>query len=98
MGPQPLSKVNPDAATLFDPGQLAKRPKLAAYPMSVIATWADIDKMLAELLLLKLNSPDLSVGMAMFQALTGGEAKRSALLAAAAVLLPAHLAGRTGLP
>jgi hypothetical protein len=54
--------------------------------------------MLAELLLLKLNSPDLSVGMAMFQALTGGEAKRSALLAVAAVLLPAHLAGRTGLP
>ena len=55
--------------------------------MAVIARWSDIDKTLAELLLLMLKSPDLKVGMAMFQALNSGEAKRAALLAAAAEAL-----------
>jgi hypothetical protein len=55
--------------------------------MTAIAKWADIDKTLAELLLLMLGSPDLEVGMSMFQALNSGEAKRAALLAAAAEAL-----------
>ena len=87
IGPQPLSKICPLASVLFDPGALLERPALAVFPMTVIARWADIDKSLAELLLLMLKSPNLSVGMAMFQALNSGEAKRAALLAAAAEAL-----------
>jgi hypothetical protein len=83
-GPQPLSRVNPHATTQFDGYALIEKEELAVYPMTVIAMWADIDRALAELLLLMLKSPDLSVGMAMYQALASSEAKRAALLAAAA--------------
>ena len=85
--PQRLSQVDPRASAHFDPGALLSQPQLAAYPMTVIARWADIDKTLAELLPLMLKSPDLTVGMAMFQALVSGEAKRAALMAAAAEAL-----------
>jgi hypothetical protein len=87
MGPQPLSRVKRNASTLFDPEALLKGPELAKYPMTVIARWGSIDRFLAELLVVMLRSTDLAVGMAMFQALTSGEARRAALLAAGAEAL-----------
>ena len=83
MAPQPLSRVKPSAQINFDASALLRRPELAVYPMATIARWSLIDKLLAEMLMSMLRSTDLSVGMAMFQALTGGELKRAALLAGA---------------
>jgi hypothetical protein len=83
MGPQPLSRVKPGAQINFDASALLRRPELAVYPMAAIARWSIVDQLLAEMLMSMLKSTDLSVGMAMFQALTGGESKRAALLAGA---------------
>lgn len=83
MAPQPLSKIRPYASTKFDPDTFLTHPGLAVYPMTVIARWARTDATLAELLSAMLKSPDVAVGMAMYQALAGGEARRAALFAAA---------------
>jgi hypothetical protein len=84
MGPQPLSRVKRNASTKFDPDIHLSHPDLAVYPMAVISRWARTDAMFAELLSAMLKSTDLAVGMAMYQALTGGDSRRAALAAAAA--------------
>ena len=55
--------------------------------MSVIATWTQIDCRLAELLSSLLDTPDLRIAMAMYQSLTGGDARRAALEGAASEAL-----------
>lgn len=88
MGPQPLSRVRPNATTYFSPDVLFTYPDLAAYAMSVIGQWARTDATLSELLSVMLTTSDLAVGMAMYQALTGTGSRQTALLAAAEEALP----------
>lgn len=82
MAPQPLSRVNPKANIIFHPNVLLKTPALGVLPMTVISHWARIDAVLATLLSGMLKS-DLMIGLAMYQRLMGGEARRSALDGAA---------------
>lgn len=87
MGSQPLSRVKRNASTRFDPDVLLSHPKLAVFPVTTISRWARTDATFAELLSAMLKSPDLVIGMAMYQALIGGASRQTALLAAAEVAL-----------
>lgn len=80
MPPQPLSKVKPHANITIGPEALSRHPKLAAIVMRVIAEWAHIYGNFSVMLSSCLRS-DISLGTAMFQALTGGEAKMAVLRA-----------------
>ena len=85
--PQPLSRVNPNAQITVSTGSISNAPKLATHAMRVIACWSAIESNIA-LLLSRLLNADTHTGMAMYMALTGGEAKKSALLAAARKAAP----------
>jgi len=87
MAPQPLNRITPNCAVNFDPRKLLNSPHITVYPMTVIATWAFIDDILARLLSQMMKS-DLSIGLAMFQALKSQESQRSAVLGAAEKALP----------
>ncbi len=82
MSPQPVNRIRPDTKVDFDPSKLANKPHLIALPMTVIATWATIDSIIAELLAYLIKS-DLAVAVAMFHAIKNQDAQRQAVLAAA---------------
>jgi hypothetical protein len=88
MPPQPLSKVYPKAFIRIAPAlALANREMLAPKVLSVIA-WGAQDEWLWANILTMLLKGDPEAGMAMYEALSGSEARRAALLAAGKVRLP----------
>ena len=84
MPPQPLSSKFPrgGAHVVFDPATLYTYPKLGNMVLYVIAQWAHIDIKLTEIMTNFLKS-DYLVVFAMLQGLSGAEAKRGAIDAAA---------------
>jgi hypothetical protein len=80
MPPQPLSKVKPNAQITIGPQAISRYAKLAVIVMRVIAEWADIYGNYSAMLSSCLRA-DITLGTAMFQALTGGEARMAALKA-----------------
>jgi hypothetical protein len=82
MPPQPLSRVAPKAKVSFDPAELWKVRHLTALPMMTIAYWSKVDLILAAMLSHLLKS-DLSIGIAMFQALKSQDSQRAAIVGAA---------------
>lgn len=83
--PQPLSKVKRNAEVEVFPYALRDHPDFALIAMEVISLWSDIDGNLAGVLA-NMMETDIAAGAAIYQALSGGEARRSALLAAAGTL------------
>lgn len=79
--PQPLSRVKKKAEVEVNQGGLMAHPNFALMVMRVIATWSFIDSTLAGLLV-GIMKADIAAGAAMYQALTGSEARRTVLLAA----------------
>jgi len=88
--PQPLSRVVPQASIDISSGSINRRPELALEALKVIAFWAGIEGDLATILAAMLKS-DVATGVAMYEALTGSEGRRAALLAAARQALPEWL-------
>jgi hypothetical protein len=89
--PQPLSRVRSKSPslTVFGPQALSAAPNLVALPMQVIAIWAAIESMQAQMLARMLKA-EVRTGIAMFQALASAEARKAALNAAAQVSLSAE--------
>lgn len=86
MPPQPLSKVNPSANYEFGTGTFYSFPHLASVVAEVIALGSMADHHWSYILAYLLKA-DPQAGMAMYEALSGAEARRSALTAAARVRL-----------
>lgn len=84
--PQPLSRVRPKADIHVSANAISSVPLCASHVVRVIATWAEIDSDLA-IILSKLLKADVEIGTAMYQALSGGEARKAAFMAAAKVSL-----------
>lgn len=84
--PNPLSKVTPQGELWFSAGVL-RNSSFSPEVAHTIALWAHIDGDLATILS-KMLKADIAVGSAMYMTLTGGEAKRSVLAAAAREALP----------
>ena len=84
--PQPLSRVHSSPSISVSAASLSNSP-FCSHVSYVIASWAHIDGDLGSLLAQMLKA-DIETGTAMYLALTGGEARRSALLAAADAALP----------
>lgn len=88
MPPQPLRKKY----SFFDLERstfaLAKRPQLALAVACICSVWGSVERGL-EMLLLTMLGVDSTVGHAMYKALTGSAAQRSAFDAVAAVKLTA---------
>lgn len=80
--PQPLSRVHASSEIYIGPGALNRKPEFALSAMRVISAWSHIDGDLTTLLSTMLST-DVRTGTAMYQALSGGEARRAVLLAAA---------------
>lgn len=80
--PQPLSKVRPNCEIDISTGAINRRPDFAFPILRVIAFWSSIDGSLA-MILSRMLKTDIATGTAMYEALSGGEAKRQVLLAAA---------------
>lgn len=85
--PQPLSRVHSNPSVTVSSGAIANSPDCARLVMRVIADWAHIDGDISTILTTLLGA-DVAVGAAMYQALTGGDARRAALLGAAQKALP----------
>lgn len=85
--PQPLSKVRPNIRIDITPGAINRQPELAIEAMKVIAFWAHIEGNLAIILSAMLKA-DVATGVAMYEALSMGEGRRAAILAAAKHALP----------
>lgn len=85
--PHPLSRVRPKAEIEVSPGAIPNRPALAVSVMRVIAIWSEIDSD-AAVILSRMLKADVVTGVAMYQALTGGESRRAAFMAAAQSSLP----------
>jgi hypothetical protein len=89
--PQPLSRVRPGAGRMGGPQHITMRPELAVLVMGVISAWTYTEISLGRILATCLHA-DSSAGLAMYLSLSGGEAKRTTLEAAAhANLTPEHL-------
>jgi hypothetical protein len=85
--PQPLSRLRSDVSSInWSPTAIRDRPTLTAHIMSVIAACSHLEAELGRLLSHFLGA-EPGVGMAMYLALSGGEAKRSVLNAAASEAL-----------
>lgn len=82
MAPQPLSRVKPDAEVKFGAGILASHQKLCCIVMETISFGAQIEFNWSAILVDLLKS-DPKTGMAMYEALAGGESRRAALGGAA---------------
>jgi hypothetical protein len=82
----PLSRVRGDARVRIGFGAFRERPQLALDVMQVISIWAHTDVELSCLTATFLKA-DFTVVSAMLDALTGGEAKRAAINAAANAVL-----------
>jgi hypothetical protein len=79
---QPLSRIRPNAKFKAGADVFQKHPNLMALAMQTVAAGAGIDYVLS-FALTQLLHADPKTGMAIYTALTGGEGKRAALLAAA---------------
>jgi hypothetical protein len=73
--PQPLSRVRPSAPRRGGPGVMLERATLSAYVMGVISCWSHTEVSLGRILAACLH--------AMYLSLSGAEARRSVLSAAA---------------
>lgn len=87
--PQPLSRVRANTRIAADALYVLNYPEFATKVLRVIAHWSHIDGNLATILSRMLDA-DIAAGAAMYTALISGEAKRSALLAAARHKLSEH--------
>lgn len=87
MAPQPLSRVRRDAAIITGSVALRANPQLAGPLAKIIADGAGIDYVLG-FVLTNILRADPETGMAMYEALSGAEARRAALRAAAQSKLP----------
>lgn len=83
--PQPLLKVRPNAEIRMGAQDIP--PDLAVYVTRTVSAWAYCDHLLAKMLTSFVRG-EFEVVSAMFQALTGGEVKRAALMAAATKAVP----------
>ena len=82
MPPQPLSRVNRKAQVTYGPATATTYPNLCAIVMEVISLGAQADFNWSAILVDMLRA-DFKTGMAMYEALAGGEARRAALMGAA---------------
>ena len=82
MGPQPLSKVRPKAIYRFGNGVFETHPDLSVIIIRVVNTGAMAEWRWGGMLV-DLMSADVRTGMAMYEAHSGAESRRAALLAAA---------------
>lgn len=85
--PQPLSRVHSDPDVRVTAAALSSKPEFALMAMRVISLWAHIDGDTATIVSLLLKS-DIATGLAMYEALSGGEARKAVLIAAAKEALP----------
>ena len=85
--PQPLSRVKPEADINIGPQSLHVFPQFLPRIMGVIAQWAHTDGDFANVFAMTLKA-DIEVGVAVYQAFNGLEARRTALFAAAKKALP----------
>lgn len=86
--PQPLSRVKSKANISIGARELGNHhPENLQSALRVIAHWSEIDSDVAILVSQFLKS-DVETGMAMYQALSGGAAKRAVALAASKSALP----------
>ena len=86
--PQPLRTWLPNLS--FKPSALAERPILAIKIAQISAAWADIEVCLGLVLAVLLND-SARVGVSMYQALAGSNAREDTMLAAAQATLPDQL-------
>jgi hypothetical protein len=84
--PHPLSRVRPSAEIEVSSGAIPNRPDLAVSVMRVIAIWAEIESD-AAVILSRMLKADISIGIAMYQSLTGGVSRKAAFMAAAQAAL-----------
>lgn len=82
MPPQPLSKVNPKANFRFGNQTFQRYPALAVFVVQVVSLGAIAECKWSEILMHVLKK-DHEIAMAMYQALSGGEARRAAVMGAA---------------
>ena len=87
MPAQPLSHYRKAKEVSFSVKALDERPGLAIRVMGVINTWAHIDHMLTIIASTVLKA-DFKIVAEMLRAISGGEAKRAAILAAVNTGLP----------
>lgn len=88
MSPQPLSRVRSKAEVRFGPNTATTYPHLCSIAMEAITLGAQAEFNWSAILVDFLKA-DFTTGMAMYEALSGGEARRSALLGAAQSALDA---------
>lgn len=86
---QPLTRVKPDARIQTHWSCMAHRPELALLVVQILAAWSHTENTLGRVLAACLHA-DSSAGVAMYLSLSGGEARRSALEAAASNSLDDH--------
>jgi hypothetical protein len=84
--PQPLSRVRRDAGVVLTPAAIAQRPHLGMLAMQTVATGSQTEQVAGQILSTLLGA-DLAIGLAMYEALSGAEAKRAALEGAAKAAL-----------
>jgi hypothetical protein len=87
MPPQPLSRVKPNAEVWWGVGILTPYPKLCCIITETISFGAQVEFNWSAILVDLLKS-DPKTGMAMYEALSGGESRRAALEGAAQSALP----------
>jgi hypothetical protein len=87
MPPQPLSRVKPNAEIKWGPKVLQQYPDLCCIVMEAISLGSQIEYNWS-VILVDLLRAEPRAGMAMYEALSGGEARRAALRAAARTVLP----------
>lgn len=80
--PQPMSRVKPDARVQTHWGVMADHPDLAILVVQILAAWSHTENTLGRFLAACLHA-DSSAGLAMYLSLSGGEARRAVLEAAA---------------
>jgi hypothetical protein len=85
--PQPLSRVKKITTRSGGPAMILQRPELAALVAAVLTSWSHTEAAFGRFLAICLHT-DSSAGVAMYLSLSGAEARRSALSAAAHKTLP----------
>lgn len=81
--PQPLSRIKPDLRSRQGgPGIFLRRPVLGAYVTEVISLWSHAEANFGSILASCLHA-DSAVGLRMYLSISGSEARRAALYAAA---------------
>jgi len=88
MPPQPLSKVKSRASLRWGPGTATRYPDLCCLVMETIGLGAQVEFNWSAILVDMLRA-DFTIGIAMYEALSGSESRRAALLGAAESALSA---------